>query len=51
VNGYVASCSEWTPREILRRGLKLLSCMEKRWGLDLGDEKQKKRMLGLDFVK
>jgi hypothetical protein len=47
----VASCTEWTPREILRRGLKLLSFMEKRWGLDLGDEKQKKRMLGLEFMK
>jgi hypothetical protein len=47
----VASCPEWTPREILRRGLKLLSFMEKRWGLDIGDEKQKKLMLGLDFVK
>jgi hypothetical protein len=35
----------------LRRGLKLLSFMEKRWTLDLGDEKQKKLMLGLDFVK
>jgi hypothetical protein len=47
----VASCTEWTPREILRRGLKLLSFMEKRWTLDIGDEKQKKLMLGLDFVK
>jgi hypothetical protein len=47
----VPSCPEWTPREILRRGLKLLSFMEKRWGLDIGDEKQKKLMLGLDFVK
>jgi len=25
--------------------------MEKRWTLDIGDEKQKKLMLGLDFVK
>jgi hypothetical protein len=47
----VASYSEWTPGNILRRGFKLLSFMEKRWGLDLGDEKQKKRMLGLDFIK
>jgi hypothetical protein len=47
----VASCNEWTPKEILRRGLKLLSFMEKRWGPELGDEKQKKRMLGLDFIK
>jgi hypothetical protein len=31
--------------------LKMLSFMEKRWDLHLGDEKQKKRMLGLDFMK
>jgi Protein of unknown function (DUF1524) len=47
----VASYTEWAPREILHRGLKLLSFMERRWTLDIGDEKQKKRMLGLDFVK
>jgi hypothetical protein len=47
----VASYPEWTPSEILHRGLKMLSFMEKRWDLHLGDEKQKKRMLGLDFMK
>jgi Protein of unknown function (DUF1524) len=47
----VASCTEWTPRETLHRGLKLLSFMEKRWTLEIGDEKQKKRMLGLEFMK
>jgi hypothetical protein len=47
----VASYPEWTPKEILHRGLKMLSFMEKRWDLPLGDEKQKKRMLGLDFMK
>jgi hypothetical protein len=47
----VASYPEWTPCEILHRGLKMLSFMEKRWDLHSGDEKQKKRMLGLDFMK
>jgi hypothetical protein len=47
----VASYPEWTPKEILHRGLKMLSFMEKRWDLRLGDEKQKKRMFGLDFMK
>jgi hypothetical protein len=47
----VASYPEWTPKEILHRGLKMLSFMEKRWDLPLGDEKQKKRILGLDFLK
>jgi Protein of unknown function (DUF1524) len=47
----VASYAEWTPKMILRRGLTLLSFMEKRWILDFGDEKQKKLMFGLDFVK
>jgi len=46
----VAKCSEWTPASILARGLRMLSFMEKRWGIDLGSDKQKTFMLGLDFL-
>jgi uncharacterized protein with ParB-like and HNH nuclease domain len=47
----VAKCADWTPAEILQRGLRLVDFMEKRWGLEIGDEDQKKVMLGLDFMK
>jgi hypothetical protein len=46
----VAKKTDWTPQEILGRGLTMLKFMEKRWGLQLGDEQQKKYMLGLDFM-
>lgn len=46
----VAKVTDWTPEEILKRGLKVLSFMEKRWELELGDDKSKKIMLGLDFL-
>lgn len=46
----VAKISDWTPQEILKRGLTMLKFMERRWGLQLGDEKQKISMLGLDFL-
>jgi hypothetical protein len=47
----VAKSKDWTPREILNRGLIMLDFMERRWGLALGNEAQKKSMLGLDFMK
>lgn len=47
----VAKSKEWTPKEILKRGLLMLSFMERRWDLEIGDEAQKKIMLGLDFMK
>lgn len=47
----VAKEGEWSPRHILQRGLGMLAFMEKRWGLSLGTETQKKAMLGLDFMK
>ncbi|WP_064023405.1 DUF262 domain-containing protein [Methylomonas sp. DH-1] len=42
---------EWTPNSILLRGLKLIHFLERRWNIEIGDEKQKKVMLGLDFMK
>jgi len=47
----VAKAKDWTPQEILKRGMAMLDFMEKRWGLELGDDSQKKLMLGLDFMK
>ena len=41
---------EWTPACILRRGLRLLEFMEKRWQFKLGDVDQKTELLGLGFV-
>ncbi|MFH1070530.1 MAG: DUF262 domain-containing protein [Candidatus Glassbacteria bacterium] len=46
----VAKVSNWNPQAILERGLVMLSFMETRWGIELGDTKQKKHMLGLDFL-
>jgi len=46
----VAKEKEWTPGQILSRGLIMLDFMERRWGLQLGAENQKIMMLGLDFM-
>ncbi len=47
----VAKLSDWTPEQILKRGLRLLEFMEKRWGIQIGNNEQKKKMLGLEFMK
>jgi hypothetical protein len=47
----VAKEKEWTPGSILQRGLRMLAFMERRWEIEIGDENQKKIMLGLDFMK
>lgn len=46
----VAHELEWTPIQILNRGLRLLSFMEQRWTLNLGTDADKAAILGLDFV-
>jgi len=46
----VAFCDEWTEREILERGIKMLNFLEKRWGIKIGTEEQKMKALGLDFL-
>ena len=45
----VAKESDWTADCILARGLKLLSFMEKRWGLEFDDD-QKLSLLHISFV-
>lgn len=47
----VALNTDWTAEDILNRGLKLLSFMEKNWEIDLGDENNKIEFLGLEFLK
>lgn len=57
--GYIYGCyseneiaqeKQWTAREILLRGIKLLEFMETRWGISLGSKKDKVKALSLDFV-
>lgn len=47
----VAQCSEWTPIQILKRGLDLLSFMEERWNIELGDIDVKKQLLHIDKIR
>jgi uncharacterized protein with ParB-like and HNH nuclease domain len=46
----VSAYEKWTAREILERGLKLLTFMEKRWKINFGDQKDRIRLLNLDAV-
>lgn len=43
----VSSNDEWTPENILERGVRLLEFMEKKWDLTI---ENKKELLGLDFM-
>ena len=46
----IACKSTWTANDILERGLKLLTFMEKRWGITVGDNSEKIKFLNLSFV-
>jgi len=46
----VAQNEDWTFKEILNRGLKLLKFMEDRWDFEIGSEEKKKKLLHLDFL-
>lgn len=46
----ISTYNDWTPEDILNRGLQLLSFMEKRWSLKLGSKEDKISILGLDFL-
>lgn len=45
----VAQISDWTAKNIFKRGLALLNFMEKRWAIKLTDE-QKSELLHISFV-
>ncbi len=46
----IAGSRDWTAKEILLRGLKLVDFLEKRWGIDFGNLDDQIRLLGLEFV-
>jgi hypothetical protein len=46
----VATYAEWGPQEILDRGLKMLTFLESRWQISIGDRAQKIKALGLSFL-
>lgn len=46
----VSTVPNWTPEEICERGVKMLTFMERRWKLVIGDRKQKLKALGLSFL-
>lgn len=46
----VAKKDDWTPQDILERGIELLDFMEKRWNLKLGSQKEKIDFLRLEFL-
>lgn len=47
----VTEYNDWTEKEILSRGLKLIEFMENRWELKIGNETDKIKFLGLEFLK
>lgn len=47
----VAAQSDWTYADIKRRGLDLLSFLEKHWRVTIGDEAAKLDLLHLDFLE
>ena len=46
----VAKSLEWTPDEILNRGLKMISFMEKQYDFIIPNKAERIKMLGLDFM-
>ena len=47
----IACKSEWSAKDILERGIKLLDFMERRWNINFGEETEKIQLLNLSFVK
>ena len=47
----VSKITDWTPQEILKRGLRLLTFMEERWGFKFPSEEFKIEVLGLKFLQ
>ena len=46
----VSQLSDWTAKEILVRGISLLSFLERRWGISLGSAQAKAKLLSLEFL-
>lgn len=46
----VAQELDWSPKQIVNRGLDLLKFMESRWKISLGDDEFKKQLLHVGFI-
>jgi hypothetical protein len=46
----VATKVDWNPHEIAERGIQMLTFLEQRWQLAIGDRNQKLKALGLQFL-
>ncbi|HEX8549421.1 MAG TPA: DUF262 domain-containing HNH endonuclease family protein [Cytophagaceae bacterium] len=46
----ISGLREWTPREILDRGIRLLNFMEKQWSLDFKSDEKRIEILNLQFL-
>ena len=46
----VAQLKEWTPEEILNRGLKMIKFMEEKYNFIIPNKAERIKMLGLDFM-
>jgi len=47
----VAQKDDWTPKEVLERGIEMLAFLEQRWSVSLGDRADKVELLRLDFLE
>jgi len=47
----ITQYQDWTAKEILERGIKLLEFMEKRWNIPLGSKSEKVDFLNLKFLE
>lgn len=47
----ISGLKEWTPQNILERGIKLLKFMEERWELNFQSDEKRKEILNLAFLK
>jgi len=46
----ISQNSKWTAVEICTRSLELLGFIERRWGVSLGDDNAKLKLLKLEFL-
>jgi hypothetical protein len=47
----IANYGDWTAKEILEQGLKMLDFWEKRWNFHIGNKRDKARFLHIEFVE
>lgn len=47
----ISHLTQWTSEEILERGIKLLTFMEKRWNIKVGTKEEKMEVLSLEFLR